>query len=137
MVVLPKIVPPFLSDSVPLLIVRSMTPSNPTLANVRAIADLERQALQQRSHLQRFTDAVTDLAGSAKFLVAHALWFGAWVVFNRGPHAFDPFPFSLLNALVSLEALFLTSCRSMSLWNRNSPPSCTCGMRCVRRRGRR
>lgn len=86
-----------------------MTPINPTLANVRAIADLEREVLHQRSHLQRFTDAVTDLAGSTKFIVGHAVWFLLWVVFTRGPAAFDPYPFSLLNLLVSLEAIFLTS----------------------------
>jgi len=83
--------------------------TDPTLQNVRAIADLERQAFHERSPLQRFTDAVTDLAGSGIFIMAHALWFASWLLMNRGGHSFDPYPFNLLTLIVSLEAIFLTS----------------------------
>jgi uncharacterized membrane protein len=83
--------------------------TDPTLANVRAVADLERQAFHQRSTLERFSDAVTQAAGSGIFIVVHLLWFAIWMVVNRHPPAFDPYPYSLLNALVSLEAIVLTS----------------------------
>src|SRR5205085_12261068 len=42
----------------------------------------------------------------------HIVWFGTWVLVNmghvRGIRPFDPFPFTLLTTLVSLEAIFLT-----------------------------
>ncbi len=82
---------------------------DPLAHNVRAIADLERQLFHQRSRLDRVTDAVTQFTGSRAFLIGHAAWFLTWVTINRGPWAFDPYPFSLLNVVVSLEAIFLTS----------------------------
>src|SRR4029077_1517302 len=39
----------------------------------------------------------------------HAVWFAAWIVWNTMRPAFDPFPYSLLNLVVALEAVFLTS----------------------------
>jgi uncharacterized membrane protein len=82
--------------------------TDPTLQNIRAIADLERQAVDHRSRMERLIDAVTEAAGSPTFIAVHALWFGLWIVLNRRA-AFDAYPFSLLNLLVSLEAIFLTS----------------------------
>ena len=82
--------------------------ADPTLQNIRAIADLERQAVVHRSHMERLIDAVTEAAGSPTFIAAHVIWFGLWIVLNRRA-AFDAYPFSLLNLLVSLEAIFLTS----------------------------
>lgn len=52
---------------------------------------------------------VTQAAGSRPFIVGHAAGFITWVVVNAGPQAFDPYPYSLLNVIVSLEAIFLTS----------------------------
>jgi uncharacterized membrane protein len=43
--------------------------------NIETIAVLEREALHDRSRLDRFTDAVTAAAGSPLFIVAHAIWF--------------------------------------------------------------
>ena len=42
------------------------------------------------------------------FIVVHAIGFGLWIVLNRRA-AFDACPFSLLNLIVSLEAIFLSS----------------------------
>lgn len=88
------------------------TPGVPAAAarNIEAIAALEREALLERSRLDRFTDAVTGAAGSPLFIIAHAVWFGVWVVFNlRSGHPFDPYPFGLLVLSVSLEAIFLSA----------------------------
>jgi uncharacterized membrane protein len=85
------------------------TSTDPTLQNLRAVAELERQAVDHRTRMERFTDIVTRAAGRPGFIVAHAMWFGLWIVANRTPAAFDGYPFSLLNMLVSLEAIFLTS----------------------------
>ena len=86
-----------------------MTPADPLLKNVRAVVDLERQAFHQLSPLDRLTDAITGLAGSRAFILLHLAWFGAWIVVNRFATGFDPYPFSLLNVVVSLEAIILTS----------------------------
>lgn len=87
-----------------------MTPTtDATLQNIRAIADLERQAVEQRSRMQRITEAITDAAGSPPFIAVHAVWFVVWLVVNRDHSGFDVYPFNLLNLLVSLEVIFLTS----------------------------
>jgi uncharacterized membrane protein len=46
------------------------------------------------------------------FVYVHAIWFGFWIAFNLGwfrGAPFDPFPFSLLTLIVSLEAIFLST----------------------------
>ncbi len=91
-----------------------MSSAEPLLKNVRAVADLERQAIHSRTRLDRVTDAITAFAGSRGFVVGHLIWFTLWVLLNRGASAIDPFPFSLLNVIVSLEAIFLTSFVLMS-----------------------
>src|SRR4051812_20221780 len=69
----------------------------PAARNIEAIAALEREALHDRSRLDRFTDAVTAAAGSPVFIVAHAVWFGGWITLNVvREHPFDPYPFGLL-----------------------------------------
>jgi uncharacterized membrane protein len=84
---------------------------NPAEENIRAIARLEEAALSARSAATRMSDAITTWAGSGTSIVLHLIWFGGWLVFNTGlvtRTPFDPFPFSLLTAIVSLEAIFLT-----------------------------
>ena len=87
-----------------------MTESDPLLKNVRAVAELERKTTQNLSALDRFSRRFTAIAGSRAFVIGHAIWFVVWIfLLNRGPRAFDAYPFSLLNLCVSLEAVFLTS----------------------------
>ena len=87
----------------------------PAARNIAAIAALEREALHDRSRLDRFTDAVTAAAGSPVFIVGHAVWFGGWIALNvTGDHPFDPYPFGLLMLVVSLEAIFLSAAVLMS-----------------------
>jgi uncharacterized membrane protein len=82
----------------------------PAARNIEAIAALEREALHDRTRLDRFTDAVTAAAGSPLFIVGHAIAFAAWITINlmRG-RPFDPYPFGLLMLVVSLEAIFLSA----------------------------
>jgi uncharacterized membrane protein len=45
------------------------------------------------------------------FVWVHVIWFGGWIVINllpRLPHV-DPFPFTFLTLVVSLEAIFLST----------------------------
>jgi uncharacterized membrane protein len=80
------------------------------LKNILAVAELEHRAFHERSPMERITDAITEAAGTLTFVGLHAVIFAVWIGINmRNPHPFDPFPFSLLNVAVSLEAIFLTS----------------------------
>jgi uncharacterized membrane protein len=80
--------------------------------NVRAIAQLERAAIQDRTPADRLSDAIAHVAGSMGFVLAHLVGFTVWIAINAGwveaVPAFDPFPFSLLTLVVSLEAIFLS-----------------------------
>ena len=52
------------------------------------------------------------MAGTATFAIAHLVWFAGWILVNlgwvHGIRPFDPFPFSLLTMVVSLEAILLS-----------------------------
>ncbi|HWN42934.1 MAG TPA: DUF1003 domain-containing protein [Thermoanaerobaculia bacterium] len=82
------------------------------LVNVNQIARLEEQHLHVRSASERLAGAVTRAAGTAVFAVAHLMWFASWILINSGRvtliKPFDPYPFSLLTMIVSLEAIFLS-----------------------------
>jgi uncharacterized membrane protein len=79
--------------------------------NVKAIAKLERNAIQERSPADRLSDGITWVAGSAGFVIAHIVFFTVWITLNvgliRSVPIFDPYPFSFLTLVVSLEAIFL------------------------------
>jgi uncharacterized membrane protein len=85
------------------------TVANSTEKNVDAIAQLEHKALLERTFADRLSDAITRFAGSARFLMLHIVWFSVWIGWNLRGGRFDPFPFSLLNLIVSLEAVFLSA----------------------------
>jgi uncharacterized membrane protein len=99
---------------------RKPTPSVPTHMerNVRAIAQLEQSAMAERSSADRLSDAITHVAGSLAFLVLHIVVFGLWIAVNiglvPGVQPFDPYPFSFLTLVVSLEAIFLATFVLMS-----------------------
>jgi uncharacterized membrane protein len=84
--------------------------SAPADRGIRAIANLERKNHAARSFVDRVSTSITRKAGSGTALVVHAVWFFLWIVANLGlfGEPFDPFPFSLLTTIVSLEAIFLT-----------------------------
>jgi uncharacterized membrane protein len=75
------------------------------------------EALKRRSLEDRVASAITDFAGSMRFVYLHTLWFGLWIVVNAGLFLamepgvtpWDPFPFGLLTLIVSLEAIFLST----------------------------
>jgi uncharacterized membrane protein len=83
-----------------------------TYRNVQEIARIEREALQRRSTAERLGDLIATQAGRMWFIMLHALWFALWIGLNAGEGSrtgrFDPFPFSLLTMIVSLEAIFLS-----------------------------
>lgn len=82
-----------------------------TERNVRAIARLDEEARAQRGWASRFAGAVTRWCGSIAFAAAHAVFFAGWILFNTLPGSwhFDPYPFTFLTLVVSLEAIFLAT----------------------------
>jgi uncharacterized membrane protein len=83
--------------------------------NISAINEVQRKEAGARSSFDRVADGITTFSGSIAFVIIHIIWFGLWVLLNvhlvRIPHLseFDPFPFSLLTMVVSLEAIFLST----------------------------
>src|SRR5687768_5375419 len=77
-----------------------------TVAELREIE--ERQHLRE-SWQERIADRITALTGSMSFVLINAVWFAVWIALNLPgmPTQFDPFPFSFLTMMVSLEAIFL------------------------------
>jgi uncharacterized membrane protein len=85
-------------------------PTNPApqLLNVQAIADFDLSARRQRSRIESLTDRISAASSHPFFVLIHLLWFSVWVGLNVIRPAFDPFPFSLLTLVVSLEAIVLS-----------------------------
>lgn len=83
----------------------------PADRGIRDVANLERHAVQARSRLDQAAAVITHVAASGTALLFHGAWFALWVFLNSGASPvtpFDPFPYSLLTMIVSLEAIFLT-----------------------------
>ena len=88
-----------------------MRTASPTLRNITEICELERKSLERRSLSARIGDAIATQAGKMWFIALHLAWFGVWLLLNmkaKGATTFDPFPFSLLTMIVSLESIFLS-----------------------------
>jgi len=82
-----------------------------TRRNVRTVRELEALAVADPSFADRTASFVARFAGSIYFVLAHAILFGAWIVFNSLPGLphFDPFPYTLLTMFGSLESIFIAS----------------------------
>jgi uncharacterized membrane protein len=82
-----------------------------TERNVEAIRELEKAAKEERSRTDRFAEAIAKFCGSMTFVWVHVVWFGFWIVINVVPGVphIDPFPFTFLTLVVSLEAIFLST----------------------------
>ena len=79
--------------------------------NIDTILEMEKEAIQSRSAAEHVADKITTFAGSTPFIIIHIIWFALWVILNSGVIGFapfDPFPYSFLTLVVSLEAIFLT-----------------------------
>ena len=65
-----------------------------------------------RTTTDHIADGLIRMASSTPFLLAHVIWFTAWITWNTGLLGFpaiDPFPFGLLTMIVSLEAILLSA----------------------------
>jgi uncharacterized membrane protein len=85
-------------------------PLQPFIKNIQAVAALEQRAVLERTPFERAAEAVTATAGTVAFVAAHAALVAGWAWMNmRSARPIDPYPFSLLNLFLSLEAIVLTS----------------------------
>ena len=82
-----------------------------TAENVKAIAELDRKARSQDSRADRMAGRITRFCGSMAFVWVHVVWFTLWILGNTVLpfKALDPYPFSFLTLVVSLEAIFLST----------------------------
>src|SRR5215210_9265658 len=63
-----------------------------------------------RSAMEVVADRMISFASSTWFLLLHVVAFLIWILINAplpGMPQFDPYPFGMLTAIVSLEAIFL------------------------------
>jgi uncharacterized membrane protein len=82
-----------------------------TEQNVETVTRLEEAAREQRTPSDRIAEKIASFCGSMKFVSVHVVWFGGWILLNLIPgipHV-DPFPFTFLTLIVSLEAIFLST----------------------------
>lgn len=82
-----------------------------TQQNVEAILRMEEAAKGERTRSDLVAEAIAGFCGSMVFVWVHVAWFGIWIVINLVPgiHHIDPFPFTFLTLVVSLEAIFLST----------------------------
>jgi uncharacterized membrane protein len=82
-----------------------------TRRNVEVIRKLEQAAREERTRSDRVAEAIANFCGSMTFVWVHVVWFGGWILFNALPGIkhIDPFPFTFLTLVVSLEAIFLST----------------------------
>ena len=60
----------------------NVSESRPELRNIREILNLEEEARQNRSLLDKTADWVTGIASGPSFVVVHVVWFGIWIALN-------------------------------------------------------
>jgi uncharacterized membrane protein len=79
-------------------------------SNVSDIVELERAQRKKRTIGEQLSEVVAGFCGSMTCVYVHIVWFGFWIIFNDIPSvAFDPFPYTFLTLVVSLEAIFLST----------------------------
>lgn len=82
-----------------------------TQQNVEAILRMEEAAKGDRTRSDLVAEAVANFCGRMVFVWVHVVWFGVWIAINLFPgiRHIDPFPFTFLTLVVSLEAIFLST----------------------------
>ena len=90
---------------------RRHTAADLTRENVQAMRRLDDLAVAKRGRADRVAEFVAQFCGSITFVWIHAVVFGAWIAWNVLPVVthFDPYPFTFLTLVVSLEAIFLST----------------------------
>jgi uncharacterized membrane protein len=81
--------------------------------NIESILRLEQEDREDLSPLHRVSHSVGWFVGTVYFVLLQCAATLTWVLLNTGPFhlakPFDPYPFSLLSVVLSMEAVLLTS----------------------------
>lgn len=81
--------------------------------NIESILDLERADHADLPRLHRISHGIGGFVGTVYFILFQCFAVLVWALLNAGPlrlaQPFDPYPFSLLSMVLSLEAVLLTS----------------------------
>src|SRR3954452_25062863 len=79
--------------------------------NIARIHSMERWSKRNRTFADRVAENVARFCGRMSFVWIHAVLFAVWIGWNTFPPLprFDPYPFTFLTLVVSLEAIFLSS----------------------------
>jgi uncharacterized membrane protein len=82
-----------------------------TQRNIEVVRKLEEAANQERTTSDRFARMIARFCGSMTFVWVHVIGFAGWIALNLVPGVkhIDPFPFTFLTFIVSLEAIFLST----------------------------
>ena len=87
-----------------------------TERNVETMRRLDQTTESQETSADRIAGGIARWCGRIQFVWLHVAWFATWMVFNSVPGVphFDPYPFTFLILIVSLEAIFLSTFVLMS-----------------------
>lgn len=90
---------------------KAETGEDVTKENVHAMRQLEEAAMARRTGADRVAAGIAHFCGRIAFVWIHVAVFAAWIAYNTLPWftAFDPYPFTFLTLVVSLEAIFLST----------------------------
>jgi uncharacterized membrane protein len=90
---------------------KSETGEDVTRQNVLAMRQLEEAAMASRTGADRVAAAIARFCGQMSFVWIHVVLFAVWIGYNTVPwfKPFDPYPFTFLTLVVSLEAIFLST----------------------------
>lgn len=76
-----------------------------SLLKRRGVArDVSKEMHEQRTLGERVADRVASFGGSWRFIFLFLAGMGVWMAFNAGGRRFDPYPFILLNLVLSCVA---------------------------------
>ena len=78
---------------------------------VEAMRRLEEAQARRRTTADRVAAGIARFCGSMSFVWIHVAIFAVWIAYNALPwfQPFDPYPFTFLTLVVSLEAIFLST----------------------------
>jgi uncharacterized membrane protein len=78
----------------------------------KTIDDIVKLESLEQTPSERIAERIAGFTGSMFFVWMHVVWFALWIIFNLPWWDFeplDPFPFTFLTMIVSLEAIFLSA----------------------------
>lgn len=87
-----------------------------TQRNVAMIAEMEKQASQRRTRVERVADWLAVLVGSWVFLLGQSVFLFFWIILNLTAwlNRWDPYPFILLNLALSFQSAYAAPIIMMS-----------------------